>query len=104
VPPTPAPHPLVRSAGAAIWGSLLSDDPNYQSVDPLYKSLVLHDLTPLSLGTDVVGNRVLVIIPRNSPLPVTHTKTFSTAHDSQPSMSVKVHAFVVPQRASSPVW
>lgn len=45
------------------------------------KDLVLLDLTPLSLGKSIVGNMMSVIIPRNTAVPCTKTKTYTTTKD-----------------------
>lgn len=41
-------------------------------------SIVLLDVTPLSLGTDVIGDVVSKIIPRNSTIPTCKSKVYTT--------------------------
>ncbi|KAK3910977.1 Heat shock 70 kDa protein [Frankliniella fusca] len=60
--------------------------------DPFLNNLVqLKDVTPLSLGTDMVGGRFAPIIARNTPIPCRRTETFWTAFPNQSSVTVKVY-------------
>ncbi|KAE8753099.1 hypothetical protein FOCC_FOCC000022 [Frankliniella occidentalis] len=60
--------------------------------DPFLNNLVqLKDVTPLSLGTDMVGGRFSPIIPRNTPIPCRRTETFYTARPNQRCVTVKVY-------------
>ena len=54
------------------------------------KSLLLLDVTPLSLGIETVGNVFSRIIDRNSTLPVQHSQIFTTAASFQRSVEVHV--------------
>lgn len=46
------------------------------------KDLVLLDVIPLSLGKSVIGDMMSVIIPRNTPVPCSKTKTYTTTKDN----------------------
>ncbi|CAN1305652.1 Luminal-binding protein [Linum perenne] len=50
----------------------------------------LFDVTPLSLGVDVVGGLMSVVIPRNSTVPANMSRNCITAHDQQTVISFKV--------------
>ncbi|GJV44836.1 heat shock cognate 70 kDa protein-like protein [Tanacetum coccineum] len=50
--------------GAAVMAAKLCGDTN-----KMLKNLVLMDVTPLSLGTEVKGEIMSVLIPRNTPIP-----------------------------------
>ena len=52
--------------------------------------LILLDITPLSLGTDVTNDVMSVIIPKNTTVPCKETQEYSTAVDDQKSMGVKI--------------
>jgi molecular chaperone HscA len=51
---------------------------------------LLIDVTPLSLGIELMGGLVEVIIPRNSLIPTYATKRFTTYADGQTSMQFNV--------------
>ena len=67
--------------GAAIQGGVLKGD---------VKSVVLVDVTPLSLGLETLGGIFTRIIERNRTIPATGTQTFSTAADNQTTVSIRV--------------
>jgi heat shock protein 5 len=49
------------------------------------------DITPFSLGTEVVGNRLAIVTPKNTQLPSKNIGTFRTAHDFQTAVTVFVY-------------
>ncbi len=53
-------------------------------------SLVLIDVTPLSLGIETLGDVFAPIISRNSPLPCQHSQVFTTAANFQTSVEINV--------------
>ncbi|KAK2448422.1 heat shock cognate 70 kDa protein [Trifolium repens] len=71
--------------GAAVQAALLSEGVNN------VPKLVLQDVTPLSLGTEVKGDIMDVMIPRNTCIPVKKTKRYITANDNQTSTLIEVY-------------
>ena len=53
-------------------------------------SLVLIDVTPLSLGIETMGDVFARIIDRNTPLPCQHSQVFTTAANFQTSVEINV--------------
>jgi molecular chaperone DnaK len=69
--------------GAAIQGAIISGELTG-------KDIVLLDVTPLTLGVEVLGGLVEPIIERNTTIPVRKSKVFTTAADFQTSVVVHV--------------
>jgi molecular chaperone DnaK len=69
--------------GAAIQGGVLSGDIEEGSI-------VLLDVTPLTLGVETLGGIATPIVERNTTIPVERTQIFSTAADMQTSVEVHV--------------
>ena len=67
--------------GAALQGGVLGGD---------VKGLLLLDVTPLSLGIEIMGGVNTVIIERNTTIPTKKSQIFSTAADNQTSVEVHV--------------
>ncbi len=68
--------------GAAIQGGIMNRD--------IDSSLVLNDVTPLSLGLETLGGICTKIIERNTTIPCNRKQIFSTAADNQPAVDIVV--------------
>jgi len=76
----------VVAAGAAIQGYIMSHES-----DPFSENVVLLDIIPLSLGVETIGGVMNVIIPRNSVIPITRKKKYTTDSDYETSVNIKVY-------------
>lgn len=72
--------------GAAVQGAILSGV-RHASTD----SLVLVDVTPLSLGIELEDKSFSVIIPRNTNIPCKKSDTFTTTENYQESIEIPVY-------------
>jgi molecular chaperone DnaK len=70
------------ASGAAIQAGVLSGE---------VSDIVLVDVTPLTLGVETLGGVATSLIARNTPIPIKHTETFTTAADMQTSVTVHVY-------------
>jgi len=71
----------VVAVGAAIQGGVLMGE---------VKDVLLLDVTPLSLGVETLGGVLTRLIEKNTTIPTSKKETFSTAADSQTSVTIHV--------------
>lgn len=80
------------ASGAAIQAGVLTGE---------MKDIVLVDVTPLTLGVETLGGVATALIARNTPIPVKRSEVFTTAADSQTSVTVHVYQGERPMAADN---
>ncbi|MDE2335931.1 MAG: Hsp70 family protein, partial [Alphaproteobacteria bacterium] len=71
----------VVAMGAAIQAGVLQGD---------VKDVLLHDVTPLSLGIETLGGVFTRMIDRNTTIPTKKSQVYSTAEDNQQAVTIRV--------------
>ena len=74
------------SIGAAIQGAIIA-----QKNDAKIRDVNLFDVTPLSLGIEIIGEKMDININRNTPTPIIRKKTYYTVRDNQTSVRINVY-------------
>lgn len=72
----------VVALGAALQASIIAGETT--------DDIVLVDVTPLSLGVETLGGIMDVLIPRNTAIPHSQKKIYSTAADNQTQVEIHV--------------
>ncbi|CAG7820544.1 unnamed protein product [Allacma fusca] len=71
--------------GAAVQAAL-----EYGKRDEVSKNVSVSDVTPLSLGLEIHGGSMSVIIPKNTSIPCNKTQAYYTVYDWQTAVTIKI--------------
>lgn len=85
--------------GAAVQAAVLTGQTSEKTQD-----LVLLDVAPLSLGVAMQGDIFGVVVPRNTPIPTTKSRTFTTVEDNQTTVTFPVYDFQSHLQPSRLTW
>jgi len=89
--------------GAAVQGAILKQGGTGggAALDGISTDLVLLDVTPLSLGIELEGRVMSVLIPRNTPIPCVRSREYTTCEDWQTDIDVVVFEGERPQTSAN---
>lgn len=89
--------------GAAVQGAILKagGTGGGAALEGLSSDLVLLDVTPLSLGIELEGKVMSVLIPRNTPIPCVRSREYTTCEDWQTEIDVVVFEGERPQTSAN---
>jgi L1 cell adhesion molecule like protein len=89
--------------GAAVQGAILKAGGTGGGValEGLSSDLVLLDVTPLSLGIELEGKVMSVLIPRNTAIPCVRSREYTTCEDWQTEIDVVVFEGERPQTSAN---
>ena len=78
--------------GAAVQGAILQSGGSGggAALEGICTDLLLMDVAPLSLGIELEGKVMSVLIPRNTPIPCVKSREYSTCEDWQTEIDVVV--------------
>ena len=72
--------------GAAVQAAIITGQQSSKT-----ENLLLLDVVPLSLGVEMEGGVMSVVVPRNTAIPTIKKKTFTTVGDGQTAVEFPIH-------------
>lgn len=95
--------PIVKTAVSHFFEQKIFDDLNPDEVVALgaavqadilagnQKDILLLDITPLSLGIEMMGGLMDVIVPRNTKIPARAARNYTTSVDGQKNLKIAIY-------------
>jgi L1 cell adhesion molecule like protein len=89
--------------GAAVQGAIIKSGGSGGglALDGVSSDLVLLDVTPLSLGIELEGRVMSVLIPRNTAIPCVKSREYTTCEDNQTEIDIVVFEGERPQTSAN---
>lgn len=72
--------------GAAVQGAIICGDASVGA-----KNMIIIDMTPLTLGIELVGGVMGKVVPRGTSIPTKKSETFTTESDNQTQLEVAIY-------------
>jgi heat shock protein 5 len=72
--------------GAAVQGAILCGDQSAKE-----NSIVVIDMTPLTLGIETVGGVMTKVVPRGTTIPAKKSQIFTTNQDNQDTVTISIY-------------
>ncbi|KAJ0817901.1 putative Heat shock protein 70 family [Helianthus annuus] len=81
----------IHADEAVAYGASILAAKLHGNMSERVKNLVFLDVTPLSLGVEVFGEAMSVLIPRNTPIPTKKERIYFTCEDNQSAAKIVVY-------------
>lgn len=85
------PNQTINPDEAVAFGATVQAAIIKKEKDDQLNDLILMDITPLALGVEVQGEKMDIVIPKNSPIPIEKKKNYTTVYDNQKNICVQVY-------------
>ena len=85
------PNQTINPDEAVAFGATIQAAILKKEKDEVLDNVILMDITPLSLGIEVIGNKMSVVIPKNSPIPIEKKGYYTTTNDNQTEIGIEVY-------------
>jgi L1 cell adhesion molecule like protein len=84
------PNQSINPDEAVAYGATVQAAIIKKEKDEKLDNVILMDITPLSLGIEIIGDKMDVIIPKNSNIPIQKEKQYTTVKDNQKNICIQI--------------